>query len=143
MGSVDVDVSSEGRSTPSSDIDVVRAAFEAFATNDVARMRQLVGRASFRNAVTGIAVGRRGYGGDGALDDYLADVARVWSGLELRPRTFRSPRPGEVLVLGTVLRALHDGHTTEAPTAWRFKVTGGEITMIEVLPSAEGVAGII
>jgi ketosteroid isomerase-like protein len=142
MGSADVGISSEGCSSPSSDIAVVRAAFEAFAANDVARMRQLGGKAVFRNAVTGVAVGKRGYTGDGALDDYLADVAEVWSSLDLRPRTYRSPRPGEVLVLGTVVRTLRDGHTIEAPTAWRFKLTMGKITMVEVLPSAEGLAGI-
>jgi ketosteroid isomerase-like protein len=119
------------------DIAIVKRAFEAFAARDVVRMEELTSeRLVVHNAVTGSVVGQRRYEGRDALARYLADVDRVWERLELRPQTFHSPRPGEVLVAGWVL-AEHQGNARSVAAAWSWSLVEGVIVHVRVLPVAE------
>jgi ketosteroid isomerase-like protein len=119
------------------DIAIVKRAFEAFAARDLVSLEELTSEnLVVHNAVTGSAVGQDRYEGRGALGGYLADVDRVWERLELRPQTFHSPRPGEVLVAGTVL-AGHQGNPQSVTAAWSWNLVEGVVVYVRVLPTAE------
>lgn len=118
------------------DIAIVKRAFEAFAARDLARLEEVTSaELVVHNAVTGIAAGHQRYEGRGALGGYLADVDRVWERLELRPQTFHSPRPGEVLVSGTVL-VEHQGSARSIEAAWSWSLVDGLVVYVRVLPTA-------
>jgi ketosteroid isomerase-like protein len=124
------------------DIATVKAAFEAFARRDLSRLEELTSAtAAVYNPITGAVAGRTRYVGRDALLDYLADVERVWTRLELRPRTFQSSHPGEVLVVGHV-HGSRGGDTRDVPAAWRWTVANGEITFVEILRTPEALAWI-
>ena len=126
----------------SKDIAVVRRAFDAFTARDLKALEGLTSEtAVVYNPITGAVSGRTRYAGRDALLDYLADVERVWSRLELRPRTFHSPHPGEVLVVGEV-RGSRGADTRDVPAAWRWTVVNGEITFVEILRTPEALAWI-
>jgi ketosteroid isomerase-like protein len=119
------------------DIVIVKRAFEAFAARDLLSMEELTSESLVvHNAVTGSAVGQERYEGQGALGRYLADVERVWERLELHPQTFHSPRPGEVLVSGTVLVG-HRGNRQSVAAAWSWSLVNGLVVYVRVLPTAE------
>ena len=140
-----MDARDQGRpsqQSSSDDIDVVRRAFDAFAARDLRRLEELTSEtAVVYNPITGVVVGRTRYVGRDALLDYLADVEQVWTRLELLPRTFRSPRPGEVLVVGHV-RMSRGLETHAVPAAWRWTVAEGEITFVEILRTPEALAAL-
>jgi ketosteroid isomerase-like protein len=119
------------------DVAIVKQAFAAFATRDVDRLEELTSASMIlTNPPTGSAVGRQRYEGRGALTLYLADVERVWDSLELRPQTFHSPRPGEVLVAGSVF-AQRSGAMQELAAAWSWSIADGEITSVRILPTRD------
>jgi hypothetical protein len=80
-------------------------------------------------------LGQQPYEGRSALARYLSDVERVWDRLELRPETFHSPRPGEVLVKGSVITQ-RGGASQQLPSAWSWSIVEGEIASVRVLPTA-------
>jgi ketosteroid isomerase-like protein len=122
---------------PTDDVEIVKQAFAAFAVRDLRHLEELSSASLIvSNPPTGSAVGQRRYEGRGALAQYLTDVERVWDRLDLRPQTFLSPRPGEVLVAGSVL-ARRGGATRELAAAWTWGILDGEIVSVRVLPSAE------
>jgi ketosteroid isomerase-like protein len=122
---------------PTDDIAIVKRAFEAFAARDLAGLEELSSeRLVVHDAVTGTVVGQERYEGRDALARYLADVDRVWERLELRPQTFHTPRPGEVLVAGTVL-AEYQGNARSAAAAWSWSLLDGLVVYVRVLPVAE------
>jgi ketosteroid isomerase-like protein len=124
------------------DSGIVRQAFAAFAVRDLKRLEGLCSvNLVVTNPPTGSAVGQQRYEGRGALAQYLSDVEHVWDRLELQPKTFHSPRPGEVLVAGVVL-AQRGGATQEVAAAWSWSISGGKISSVRILPaaSAQGLA---
>jgi ketosteroid isomerase-like protein len=125
------------------DIAIVKRAFAAFAARDRAGLEALTDEGLVvHNAVTGSAVGRERYEGRDALGRYLADVDRVWERLELHPQTFHSPRPGEVLVAGSVL-AWGEGGARSVAAAWSWSIVDGAIVYVRVLPVAEASTAIL
>jgi ketosteroid isomerase-like protein len=126
------------------DTAIVKQAFAAFAARDLEGLERLSSAGLVvSNPPTGSAVGKRRYEGRGALARYLSDVEAVWDHLELRPQTFHSPRPGEVLVAGLVL-ARRGEATREIATAWSWSIVDGKIDSVRVLPTAavQGVASL-
>jgi ketosteroid isomerase-like protein len=122
---------------PLDDVATVKQAFDAFAARDLARLQALSSEGMvLENAITGSVIGQQRYEGRGAIARYLADVDEVWGYLEIRPRTFHSTRPGQVLVSGTVL-ARRSGATHEVAAAWSWDVLDGKIVSIRVLPAVE------
>jgi len=118
------------------DTAIVKQAFAAFAARDLEGLEKLSSTGLVvSNPPTGSAVGRRRYEGRGALARYLSDVESVWDRLELRPQTFHSPRPGEVLVAGFVL-AQRGEATRELAAAWSWSIVKGKIASVRVLPTA-------
>jgi ketosteroid isomerase-like protein len=117
------------------DIALVKCAFAAFAARDLGVLESLSSdSAVVTNPPTGSVVGRQRYEGRGALAQYLADVERVWDRLELRPETFHSPRPGEVLVKGSVIAERGDA-SHHMSVAWSWNIVEGKIASVRVLPT--------
>jgi ketosteroid isomerase-like protein len=118
------------------DTAIVRQAFAAFAARDLEALEML---SSVSLVVisppTGSVLGQQLYEGRSALARYLSDVERVWDRLELRPETFHSPRPGEVLVKGSVITQRGDA-LQQVPVAWSWTIFEGEIASVRVLPTA-------
>jgi hypothetical protein len=122
---------------PSDDIAIVKRAYEAFRTRDLVDLEAMASDALVvHNPVTGIAVGQERYEGRSALGRYLTDVDRVWERLEVRPQTFYSPRPGEVLVAGTVLIE-YEGTARLVAAAWSWSLVGDLVVYLRVLPGVE------
>ncbi len=118
------------------DTAIVKRAFAAFAARDLEALEALSSAGSVvTHSPTGSAVGQQRYEGRSALARYLADVERVWDRLELRPETFHSPRPGEVLVKGSVITE-RDGASQQMSVAWSWRIAEGRIASVRVLASA-------
>jgi ketosteroid isomerase-like protein len=119
------------------DTAIVKQAFAAFAARDLGTLETLSSVSLVvTNPPTGSVVGKQLYEGRSALARYLSDVERVWDRLELRPEAFHSPRPGEVLVKGSVI-AQRDGASQLMPVAWSWSIVDGQIASVRVLRTAE------
>lgn len=118
------------------DTAIVKQAFAAFAARDL-KMLETLSSVSLivTNPPTGSVLGQQRYEGHGALAQYLSDVERVWDRLELRPETFHSPRPGEVLVKGSAFTQ-RGGASQQMPVAWSWTIIEGRIASVRVLPTA-------
>jgi ketosteroid isomerase-like protein len=118
------------------DTAIVKQAFAAFAARDLGALESLSSASLVvTNPPTGSVLGEQPYKGRSALARYLRDVERVWDRLELRPETFHALRPGEVLVLGSVI-AQRGGAAQQMPVAWSWSIIEGEIISVRVLPTA-------
>jgi ketosteroid isomerase-like protein len=118
------------------DTKIVQQAFAAFAARDLEALEALSSVSlTVTNPPTGSVLGQQLYEGRSALARYLSDVERVWDRLELRPETFHSPRPGEVLVKGSVITQ-RGGASQQLPSAWSWSIVEGEIASVRVLPTA-------
>jgi ketosteroid isomerase-like protein len=118
------------------DTAIVKQAFAAFATRDLGALETLSSVSLVvTNPPTGSVTGQQRYEGRSALARYLSDVELVWDRLELRPETFHSPRPGEVLVKGSVITQ-RGGASQQLPVAWSWTIIEGEIASVRVLPTA-------
>lgn len=121
---------------PADDTAIVKQAFAAFAARDLEALEALSSVSSVvTHSPTGSAVGQQVYEGSSALARYLSDVERVWDRLELRPETFHSPRPGEVLVKGSVITR-RGGVSQQMSVAWSWSIAEGRIASVRVLASA-------
>jgi len=118
------------------DTTIVKQAFAAFAARDLEALETLSSASLLvTNPPTGSVLGQQLYEGRRALARYLSDVERVWDRLELRPETFHSRRPGEVLVKGSVITQ-RDGVSKQMPVAWSWTIIEGKIASVRVLPTA-------
>ena len=117
------------------DATIVKQAFAAFAARDLGTLETLSSASLVvTHSPTGSVVGEQLYEGRSALARYLSDVERVWDRLELRPETFHSPRPGEVLVKGSVITRRGDA-SQQISVAWSWRVVEGKIASVRVLPT--------
>jgi ketosteroid isomerase-like protein len=118
------------------DTKIVQQAFAAFAARDLEALEALSSISlTVTNPPTGSVLGQQLYEGRSALARYLSDVERVWDRLELRPETFHSPRPGEVLVKGSVITQ-RGGASQQLSAAWSWTIIEGDIASVRVLPTA-------
>src|ERR687898_1291198 len=114
------------------DIEVVKAAFAAFAARDLQAVLALSRPDIELTAVTGAHAGRtdpdRGHDG---MRQYFRDVAAVWEELRLTPREFREE--GDlILVTGKV--SAHSRSRTV--TGWIWQLRNGKVTFVRVYASA-------
>jgi ketosteroid isomerase-like protein len=117
------------------DIEVVKAAFAAFAARDLDAVLALVDPELELIAVTGEQAGRTGpYRGHDGLRQYFRDVASVWEELHLTPREFRE-EGGAILVTGKV-SARSRSRTVTGSTGWVWRVRDGKVTYVRVYASA-------
>lgn len=115
-----------------SDIDVVRAIYAAFAARDVeAAIASLSEDCELYLTGTASAIGRtEPYRGHAGMREYFADVARVWPDLKLQAEDFRAI-PGAVVVMGRA-EATRDGEPVRRTAVWTWKVSDGKATHVRV-----------
>lgn len=118
--------------------DLVRRAYEAFASRDVEALRALADPEVEIITVTGMIAGReepyRGYEGIAA---YIADVASVWDRIELTPSEFHELDEGRLLVFGRV-RARRGSYMLDLPNAWLWEFRGERILRARVFADPQG-----
>jgi ketosteroid isomerase-like protein len=117
------------------DIELVKAAFAAFAARDLETVLALADPEIELTAPTGEQAGRtEPYRGHDGLREYFRDVAGVWEELRLTPREFRE-QGGLILVTGKV-SARSRSRTVTGSTGWVWRVRDGKIVYVRVYASA-------
>jgi ketosteroid isomerase-like protein len=119
----------------STDVQVVRAVFDAFEARDVERMLEFTHPDLEFIAQTNDLTGRTGpYRGHEGMRQYFSDVARVWDELRLFPDEFREIEGG-VLVLGRV-SARSPARIVAGSTGWVWRLREGKVVYGRVYGSA-------
>ena len=117
------------------DIEVVKAAFAAFAARDLDRVLALADPDIEFTAVTGEHAGRtEPYRGHDGMRQYFRDVAAIWEELRLTPRDFRASGD-RILATGRV-SARSRSRTVTGSTGWIWRVRDGKVTFVRVYASA-------
>ena len=118
-----------------SDVDIVRALFEAFAQRDIARVEQLISDEMEFHAVTAEMAGRKGpYVGHAGMEQYFQDVEAIWEEIRLTPIDFEEI--GDVILVTGRVWARGGGRVIDSSTGWTFKVRGGRLVWAQVFESA-------
>ncbi len=119
----------------SSDIEVVRAVFAAFATRDVEGVLALMDEDVEFRPMTSEVVGRtEPYRGHDGMRMYFADAARVWEELRLTPQEFREV--GKIVLVTGRVSAHSPARTIVGSTGWIFRVRDGKVVQGRVFRSA-------
>jgi ketosteroid isomerase-like protein len=119
----------------STDIEVVRATFAAFAARDLEAVLALSDPDIEFTAVTGEHAGRaEPYRGHEGMRQYFRDLASVWEELHLTPREFRA-EGDRILVTGKV-SARSRSRTVTGSTGWIWRVRDGRVVYVRVYASA-------
>jgi ketosteroid isomerase-like protein len=119
------------------DLEVVRAAYDAFAARDLDAALALVAPdAELHADGTAEAAGRAGpYRGHEGIRSYFADVGRVWDQLTLYADDFRVV-PGFVVVMGHV-SFRRDGRLIQRSVVWTWRLREGMATYVRVADMGE------
>jgi ketosteroid isomerase-like protein len=120
-----------------SDMEVVRAIYAAFARRDIeAALTHVAPDCELHVEGTARRAGREGpYRGHDGMREYFADVGRVWEELELHADDFRSV-PGSVIVIGHV-EARHRDQRMRRAVVWTWRVVDGKATYARVADMGE------
>jgi ketosteroid isomerase-like protein len=115
-----------------SDIDVVRAIYAAFAARDLDRAIELLSPdCELHLRGTQDLIGREEpYRGHAGMREYYYDVERTWEELTLFANDFRAI-PGAVVVMGHVEGRL-DGQPVRRGAVWTWKLHAGKATEVRV-----------
>jgi ketosteroid isomerase-like protein len=115
-----------------SDIEVVRAIYAAFAARDLDAATALLSEDCelHLRGTQAIAGREEPYRGHAGMREYYADVARIWDELTLHADDFRSI-PGSVVVMGHVEGRVA-GEPIRRSAIWTWKVRGGRATEVRV-----------
>jgi ketosteroid isomerase-like protein len=115
-----------------SDIDVVRAIYAAFAARDLDRAIELLSPdCELHLRGTQDLIGREEpYRGHAGMREYYDDVERTWEELTLFANDFRAI-PGAVVVMGHVEGRL-DGQPVRRGAVWTWKLHAGKATEVRV-----------
>ena len=117
------------------DIEVVKAAFAAFAARDLDAVLALAAPDVEFLAVTGEHAGRtEPYRGHDGMREYFRDVASVWEELRLTPREFRGS--GDMILVTGRVSARSRSRTVSGSTGWIWRVRDGKIVYARVYASA-------
>jgi uncharacterized protein len=117
------------------DIELVKAAFAAFAARDLETVLALADPEIELTAPTGEQAGRtEPYRGHDGLREYFRDVASIWEELRLTPREFRE-EGGLILVTGKV-SARSRSRTVTGSTGWVWRVRDAKVVFVRVYASA-------
>jgi ketosteroid isomerase-like protein len=118
-----------------SDVDIVRALFDAFAQRDIARVEELISDEMEFHAVTAEVAGREGpYLGRDGMQLYFSDVEEIWEEINLTPTDFEEI--GDVIVVTGRVWARGSGRVVDSSTGWLFRVRGGQLVWARVFESA-------
>jgi ketosteroid isomerase-like protein len=114
-----------------SDIEVVRAIYAAFAARDLeGALRYLAPDCELHLRGTQDRIGREEpYRGHGGMREYFADVERTWEDLTLFATDFRAI-PGAVIVMGHVEGRI-GGEPVKRRSVWTWKVADGKATEVK------------
>jgi ketosteroid isomerase-like protein len=115
-----------------SDIDVVRAIYAAFAARDIeAAIGRLSADCQLHLRGTAALIGRtEPYRGHDGMREYFADVQHTWEDLVLFADDFRAI-PGAVVVMGHVEGKV-GGEPIRRTAVWTWKVKDGKATEVRV-----------
>ena len=115
-----------------SDIDVVRAIYAAFAARDLDRAIELLSPdCELHLRGTQDLIGREEpYRGHAGMREYYDDVERTWEELTLFANDFRAI-PGAVVVMGHVEGRL-DGQPVRRGAVWTWKLHAGKAIEVRV-----------
>jgi ketosteroid isomerase-like protein len=115
-----------------SDIEVVRAIYAAFAARDLeAALPYLARDCELHLRGTQARIGREEpYRGHDGMREYYADVERTWEDLVLFADDFRTI-PGAVIVMGHVEGRIA-GEPVKRTAVWTWKVEDGKATEVKV-----------
>ena len=117
------------------DIDIVKAVFDAFARRDIARVEELISEEMEFHAVTAEMAGRDGpYRGHAGMDLYFADVEQTWEEINLTPVDFEEI--GDVILVTGRVWARGGGRVVDSSTGWLFQVRDGRMVWARVFESA-------
>jgi ketosteroid isomerase-like protein len=117
------------------DIDIVRALFDAFSQRDLARVEKLISEDMEFHAVTAEVAGRDGpYRGHEGMELYFADVEAIWEEIRLTPVDFEEV--GDVILVTGRVWARGSGRVVDSSTGWLFRVRDGQLVWAEVFESA-------
>ena len=107
-----------------SEVDVVRAIYDAFADRDLERALEFV-HPECEIVLEG-TMRRAGriepYHGHEGMREYFADVTRVWEELDIHADDYRVV-PGSVVVMGHVTGRL-DGQDVRRAAVWTWRLSG-------------------
>jgi ketosteroid isomerase-like protein len=118
-----------------SDIDVIKAVFEAFSERDVEGVVARSHPDIEFSAVTGDHVGRtEPYRGHDGLRQYFRDVSAVWDELRIVPGEYRED--GDVILVTGRVSARSPARIVAGSTGWIWRVRDGLVTYARVYPSA-------
>jgi ketosteroid isomerase-like protein len=115
-----------------SDIDVVRAIYTAFAARDIeGAIARLSPDCELHLRGTAALIGRtEPYRGHEGMREYYADVQQTWEDLVLFAEDFRAI-PGAVVVMGHVEGKVA-GEPIRRTAVWTWKVRDGKATEVRV-----------
>ena len=117
------------------DIEVVKAAFAAFAARDLQAVLALTDPDIELTAVTGEHAGRTDpYRGHEGMRQYFRDVGSVWEELHLTPREFRAA--GDLVLVTGKVSARSRTRTVTGSTGWVWRVRDGKVVYVRVYGSA-------
>lgn len=115
-----------------SDIDVVRGIYAAFAARDIEAATALLSPdCELHLRGTQDRIGRiEPYRGHAGMREYYADVERTWEALALFADDYRAI-PGAVVVMGHI-EARIEGEPIRRGAVWTWKVRDGKATEVRV-----------
>jgi uncharacterized protein len=118
-----------------SDLDVVKEVYAAFAARDVERVVAALDPDVVFIAVTGGVVGRtEPYRGHEGMREYFSDVAQVWDELVLSPRDFEEV--GDAILVTGRVSARSPARTISGSTGWVWRIRDGLVVYVRVYASA-------
>ena len=123
---------------------IIRRAYAAFAARDVEALAAISDPEVEISTVTGLLAGREEpYRGRAGLEQYMGDIATVWTRIELYPQTFHEVDDERTLVFGRV-RAWHErGGFTDIANAWLWTVREGLVVKVQVFADPAEARGLL
>jgi ketosteroid isomerase-like protein len=122
----------------SSNVDIVRKAFEAFERRDPELIAEICHKdIIFEPQTAQIAAAGEPYRGHAGMRRYLEDVARVWQELRPAPDTYLEREGGVVVVTGRVY-AWGAGRVVDSPAGWLWRVEDGLLVYGRIFQTAAG-----
>jgi ketosteroid isomerase-like protein len=117
------------------DLEVVKAVFEAFAERDVEAALAHAHSDIELRPVTGDIAGRaEPYRGHDGIREYFRDVATLWDELRIVPGEFR--QDGDTILVTGRVSARSPARIVAGSTGWIWRVVDGLVTYARVYPSA-------
>ncbi|HYI35513.1 MAG TPA: nuclear transport factor 2 family protein [Thermoleophilaceae bacterium] len=116
-------------------MDIIRKAFAAFARRDLPAMQELLDPdVQFMAPTAELAHGGEPYRGLAGMQEYFADVERVWDELRLTPESFR--QEGDVVLVTGRVWGLGGGQVVDSSAGWHWRVRAGRVVYVRAFRSA-------